>query len=169
LGLREWRAWTTTCKTTPNASYTSYPITIRLYDDAGKLFATRTQNFTIPYRPSTDPRCGVSDARWMASDGNCYNGYAFKITFDLSSLSVTLPETFTFEIAYNTADYGDHPMGYSGPIPFNVFNNLNVGDYTSSASTPSVGTEPNSGRLIWNGGSKALNRSLMAQVRVATR
>ena len=49
-----------------------------------------TQTSTIPWRPAADPTC-LGGTAWRAGNGQCYNGLAFNITFDLSSLNVTLP------------------------------------------------------------------------------
>jgi len=108
----------------------SYDITLNLYQpgDLGHPFATRTQRFDIPARPSADPSC--SNGRWLASDG-CHNGYAFPITFDLTG--ITLPDSFVFGIAYDTQGYGVHPTNESG-----FYNSLNVG---LVQGPPSVGTK----------------------------
>jgi len=146
--------WNGTCTTTPNATF-EHPITIRLFDASGTPLATKTQNFKMPYRPSSDPACGTA---WKASNGTCYNGYAFTLDFDLSGLEVTLPDTVIYEVAYNTQHYGAAPMGVTGP-----YDSLNVGAYKTT-SAPSVGSDVDAGFNQQNGVAKADTYSPMAQI-----
>ena len=74
----------------------SHPITLKIYavnnsgpnPALGALLGSVTQTFLIPWRPEPSPGCGTA---WLASDGFCYNGLAFKITFNLraSYFSIT--------------------------------------------------------------------------------
>ena len=108
----------------PAAGYT-HPITLNIYVDAAAAAAhapvkTVTEDFLIPWRPEADPAaCGTA---WLAKDGNCYNGFAFTIRFNLRSLNYDLPDPFIYGIAYNTQSWGYAPLGVSGP-----YNSLNVG------------------------------------------
>jgi len=104
-------------------------ITLKLYSEdtsvvppaPGSVIASVTQSFPIPWRPEPDPTCGGT--LWKATNGNCYNGMAFNITFDFSSLpALTLPSQLIFGIAYNTQSAGYLPKGIVGP-----YNDLNVG------------------------------------------
>ena len=105
-----------------NSATWSHPITLNIYNvvpgtplnTRGSLLGTVTQMATIPWRPVADPACATPTA-WRAGDGNCYNGFAFNITFDMSSLNVMLPNDIIVGIAYNTANYGAAPMGVNGP------------------------------------------------------
>lgn len=148
--------WNGTCTTTANATF-QHPVTIRLRDAGGTLLAERTKTFTMPYRPSSDPSCGTA---WKASNGNCYNGFAFKIDFDLSDLNLTLPDTVIYEVAYDTRDYGDKPKGVTGP-----YDSLNVGAYVASAG-PSVGTDVDATVNRRNGVAASDKNSVMAQILV---
>jgi hypothetical protein len=122
------------------ASGWSHPITVNLYNvdhsgivpAVGSLIATKTQTFAIPWRPAADPTCSDPVA-WRAGDGNCYHGLAFNITFDLTSLNVSLPNEVIYGIAYNTADYGALPIHAAGP-----YNSLNVG---VAEGAPTAGTD----------------------------
>jgi hypothetical protein len=118
----------------------SHPITVNIYNSSLALLATTTQNVTIPWRPVADASCGTA---WKASNGNCYNGLAFNATFDLSSLNQTLPNDVIVGVAYNTADYGQTPIGVAGP-----YNSLNVG--VPTGQTASVGTDDNADNVFWN-------------------
>ena len=89
-----------------------------------------------------DPTCAGGTA-WRAANTNCYNGYAFNATFDMSSLNVTLPNDVIVGIAYNTGDYGSAPIGVAGP-----YNSLNVGIPTGQAA--SVGTDDSADKVFWN-------------------
>src|SRR5688572_10651074 len=76
------------CVTTPGSTF-SHPITLNIYNVGsgnlpGALIGSVTQTFNIPYRPSSDPDC--ADGAWQDASGNCWNGLATNITFDLSSL-----------------------------------------------------------------------------------
>jgi hypothetical protein len=140
--------------TYPSMSATgwSHPITINLYKvdhsgpnpAVGTLIATKTQTFAIPWRPETDAACAGDDGYQVASV--CYHGIAFNITFDLSSMNVTLPNEIIYGIAYNTNTWGYAPIGLPGP-----YESLNVGlrDYTEFGP-PSVGTDVEPDALFWN-------------------
>lgn len=145
------------CSSSPKSDF-KHPITIRIYDDGANLIATHTQNFAVPYRPSADPTC-ANVTQWKAEDGKCYNGFAFKIAFDLGSLKVTLPDTFSYEVAYNTRTYGTPPIGQSGG-----YDSLNVGTYASPAVSPSVGSDPEPGFVRLNGTLMNDGTGIMAQV-----
>jgi hypothetical protein len=136
----------------------SFPITLNLYDGAN-LIATRTQNFALPAVPPADPTCPLRDDgsgihKWRSALG-CHNGFAFPIYFDLTG--ITLPDSFSYGIAYDTQTYGVSPIGSDGP-----WNSLNVGlvgDGSTAASTvPFVGTDVDSGALLrsWVTGGHAL-------------
>jgi len=137
--------WNTAdCVTAANATFT-HPITLRIYDDStNTLLATRTQTFTMPYRPSADASC--AGGRWKAPNGTCYNGFAFKVVFDLRSLDVTLPDNVRYDLTYNTRTQGPQPLGVTGP-----YDSLNMGVYDPATASPSAGTDPDPGYLIWNG------------------
>ncbi|MEO7129415.1 MAG: hypothetical protein ABI040_11240, partial [Rhodoferax sp.] len=142
--------WSTNdCVSALNSAF-SVPITLNIYDSNGNLIATQTPTFSIPYRPSADSTCMGSDAgKWKAPNGTCYNGFASKITFDLSALKVTLQgDNFSYDVSYNTQTHGVAPTNDpSGP-----YNSLNIGVYALPA-TPSIGSETNPGYLLWNGAS----------------
>jgi hypothetical protein len=142
------------CSTTPGATF-SEPITFNIYgvnldNSPGSLIASTTQTFVIPYRPSAD---GVhcTGGRWY--DGTtCFNGLATNVTFDFSSLGVTLPDKVIYGIAYNTTHYGYSPIGESAACYASAggcgYDSLNIAFLTDSAGTPlppTVGTnvDPN--------------------------
>ncbi len=120
------------------AGYT-HPITLNLYSDAIHAAAhapdlgTITQSVLVPWRPAADPTCPTVTA-WRASDGNCYNGFAFPIVFNFGG--VPLPSTFVYGIAYNTNTWGYQPIGAAGPYDY-----LNVG--LNSVPPVAVGTDVN--------------------------
>ena len=127
----------------------THPITLNLYSDAAHAAAhtpdlgTVTQNFAMPWRPAADPTCpdtgyGAGFA-WRASNGNCYNGYAFPIVFSLGGIA--LPNTFVYGVAYNTNTWGYLPIGAGGP-----YESLNVG--LNSTPPIAVGTDVNAD-AVW--------------------
>lgn len=95
----------------------------------GSVIATVTQTKFVPWRPVAHVDC--TGGAWKAGDGNCYNGYAFDLNFDLSSLGVTLPNDVVVGIAYNTQTYGAAPIGVDGP--YNSLNVAVVGSVTAGA------------------------------------
>ena len=167
VGMSSWAcesgAWNTAnCVSAAGTTFT-HPVTLRIYDDSSNtLLATRSQEFVMPYRPSTDT-AACADHRWKAADGVCYSGIAFKITFDLSSLKVTLPDNVRYELSYNTRSYGAQPLGETGP-----YDSLNMGIYNATVAHPSVGSDPDSGYLMWNGSAKDKGAGLMAQFQVGS-
>ena len=135
---------------TMSASGWTHPITLNLYavgdgSTPGAVIKTLTQTFTIPWRPEPDG-CGGSTTAYTGSNGNCYNGKAFNITFDLSGQGVVAPSQLIFGIAYDTSDYGAHPLRSSAPSG-GPYDSLNVATYPgtgdgTTASQASVGTFP---------------------------
>ncbi|MEO5965651.1 MAG: right-handed parallel beta-helix repeat-containing protein [Candidatus Limnocylindrales bacterium] len=106
----------------------THPITLNLYaidgTAPGTLIRTITQTFAIPWRPEADPNC--PGTAWKASDGNCYNGMAFNITFDLGGQVV--PDSVIVGVAYNTSDYGAAPLRSSTPAG-GPYDSLNVATF----------------------------------------
>ena len=94
----------------------------------GAVLGSVTQTFAIPYRPSADP-LNCTGGRWF--DGTaCYNGFATNITFDASSLNLTLPNSVIYSIAYNTSHHGNTPIGEVACFTENGgcgYDSLNVG------------------------------------------
>lgn len=126
-----------------------HPFTLNIYNigtgapgvrQVGSVVATVTQTKLVPWRPAADPTCPGGTA-WRAPDNNCYNGYAFNLSFDMSSLGATLPDDVVVGIAYNTQTYGTSPMVADGP-----YNSLNV----SAVGVPSFGTDDNANNVFWN-------------------
>jgi LPXTG-site transpeptidase (sortase) family protein len=141
----------------------THPITLNIYyvvpgmpNTVGPLIATVTQAFAIPWRPAEDPvNCPTKSApgykyRWQAipgpADTNCYNGYAFNITFDLGGKGITLPNNVIVSVAYNTQTHGYSPIGVPGP-----YNSLNV----AALGSATVGTDDDTGKIFmyssWSG------------------
>jgi hypothetical protein len=122
-----------------------HPITLNLYNvdnssgtkQPGSLIASVTQTFFIPWRPEASPGCGTA---WRAADGNCYNGMAFEVTFNLNNLLV--PDQLIYGIAFNTNTWGAQPIGTPGP-----FESLNFG---LSMTAPTIGSNPLPDTAYWN-------------------
>ena len=85
----------------------------------GSLIGSVTQDKYIQYRPTV----------WASA-----NGIAQNITFDLSGLAITLPESIVWGLAFNTETYGASPTGANGP-----YNQLNVCYNQSSSYAPTNG------------------------------
>lgn len=146
VNLSSWACesgtWNNSCVTTPGSTFT-HPVTLNIYNVAedgtvGSLIATRTQTFEIPYRPTADPTCGTA-TQWRDTNGNCFNGYNYVVTFDANG--ITVPNTVIYSVAYNTQSYGVSPLGVDGP-----FNSLNVALSTSTT----VGTNIDANEVFWD-------------------
>jgi MYXO-CTERM domain-containing protein len=85
----------------------------------GSLIGSVTQNKYIQYKPTI-----------YASSF----GIAQTISFDLSGLNITLPESIVWGLAFNTQTYGTSPTGVNGP-----YNQLNVCYNQSSSYAPTNG------------------------------
>jgi len=104
------------CVTSPGATF-NVDITVNIYaagnPTPGPVITSKTQTFAIPYRPSSD-NTNCTGGRWYkVSTGQCFNGLANNITFDLSSLNIVLPNSAVYGIVYNTSHYGPAPVGES--------------------------------------------------------
>ncbi len=132
-----------TCSTTPGATF-SHPLTLNVYargllDAPGKLLATQTKTFDIPYRPSADPACATGGWR-PDSSAPCVSGKATLVTFD--ALSVPIPDEVILTVAYNTTHYGAAPIGASASC-FTAdggcgYDSLNVG----ARGATTIGAQP---------------------------
>jgi hypothetical protein len=134
-----------TCATTPGQTF-DQPITLNLYNvdnsgpnpALGSLVLSRTQTFTLAFRPSPSPaNCPSADFYpwYSAADGRCFSGLAQEITFDLSTFDDVLPDSLIWGIAFNGQISGYDPVGTQGPWNF-----LNLGT-TSLAGQPAYGTD----------------------------
>jgi hypothetical protein len=148
VAMSNW-ALHSTYPSMPAAGF-NHPITLNIYavdhsgptPALGALLGTVTQTFLIPWRPEADPLCPGGTA-WRASDNLCYNGFAFKINFDLRGLALTLPNEVILGVAYNTNTWGYNPIGLPGP-----YESLNVGLATGIPA--SVGVDAESDAVFWN-------------------
>lgn len=133
------------CLTNPGSSF-SLPITFNIYAASnsgtpGSLIATDTQNFNIPYRPSSTAACGGTG--YVASDGQCYHGVAYNISFNFSSQNIVLPSDVVYGIAYNTDHFGYSPLGGSN----SPADSLNVA-LTTEPTNVTVGSDTNPGNIF---------------------
>jgi hypothetical protein len=112
-------SWNAGCTTTPGAKFQE-SVTLTLYQIhpsdpnlPGPVIASRTRTFSMPYRPSANPtKCGTGATQWYSSaDDDCYNGKAFKITFNFARPNLVLPDELIYGIAYDTSTSGNTPHG----------------------------------------------------------
>jgi len=143
--MSDW-ALHSTYPTMPAAGW-EHPITLNLYNTntanptlPGTLITSKTQTFSIPWRPEADPTCPGGTAWRSASDNVCYNGLAFNITFELNTV---VPDRIVYGIAYNTNTWGYAPIGAPGP-----YESLNVGVPTGQVTTPGNDVSPD--QVFWN-------------------
>jgi hypothetical protein len=111
----------------------NHNLTLNIYNagtglNHGGLIASITQSTFIQYRPT----------------GWSFNGYAQNVSFDFSSLNVTLPNDIVWGIAYNTQTWGANPIGATGP-----YNSLNVGLNTAAGGGITAGST-DLDRLFWD-------------------
>jgi hypothetical protein len=124
-----------------------HPLTLNLYNvdnsgpnpAPGTLIATRTQTFAIPWRPPADPTC-TNPTDFRASDGNCYSGLAFSVTFDFTG--TTVPDQIIYGVAFDTETWGKNPIGTPGP-----YVSLNFG---LAQVPPATGSNPFPDTAYWN-------------------
>ena len=163
------------CHTNPGAKFTE-PITLNIYQAPatdpftqadtpgngvpGAIIASVTKTFSIPYRPSMNAtKCsGTSQydglGAWFdATNETCFAGMMTNITFNVSSLNISLPQTFVYGIAYNTTSYGAHPYG-TGTACFITaqgcgYDSLNVG-LSNDPANLNTGTDTYPGTLWWD-------------------
>ncbi|MBL9141082.1 MAG: hypothetical protein JNK53_04385 [Phycisphaerae bacterium] len=87
----------------------------------GALLGSLTVDQFIPYRP----------------EGWSFNGYAFNMTFDLTSLGINAPDSIVYGLATNTQSWGANPTG-DGNAPYNALNfglNTAAGGGVTAGST----------------------------------
>jgi hypothetical protein len=140
-------AYQTNYPSVGDATGWNHPITLNIYNvmpgatnTLGTVIGTITQNIHIPWRPAPDAT-NCHDTRWHdALTNRCSNGFAFNITFDLSSLNITLPDAIVLGVAFNTETYGTLPIGSGGP-----YNELNISD----TGIQTVGTDGDTDRVFW--------------------
>ncbi len=126
--------WSThDCVTTPGATF-NVPITFNVYsvgpsNSVGPQIASKTQNFDIPFRPSSDT-VNCDNESWY--DGtSCFHGKAVNVTFNFAG--ETLPDNVIFGITFNTSNFGYAPLGGSN----NPTDSLNIATYPANGvSTP---------------------------------
>jgi hypothetical protein len=136
----------TTCHTTAGATF-AWPITLNVYEvgagnEPGAKLASVTQTFNIPFRPSANNKdCTPNAEGAVGYTAECFHGKTFKITFQPT---VTLPSKAILSLAYNTTNYGEHPVGAapcSAYVPSRCgYDSLNVG--LEEETGPSTGTQP---------------------------
>jgi hypothetical protein len=94
-----------------------------------------------------------------AADNTCYNGFAFKIVFDLSG--VVVPNDVIWGVAYNTTSAGYAPIGpaacFATPQGC-IYDSLNVVLFPlqPKAGGRSTGNKPPSGKPQGKGGVQPL-------------
>lgn len=164
--------WTgNNCVTTAGTKFNE-PITLNIYQAPatdpttqpdipgsglpGAVILSVTKPFAIPYRPSANHAKCIGDeaGEWFDSAlGACFNGLATNITFNVSSLNLTLPRNIVFGIGYNTSDYGAHPYGDAtachGTAQGCGYDSLNVG-LAQDPDNLNRGTDPHPGFVYWN-------------------
>lgn len=156
-------AWNTgDCYSAPGAKF-QVPITLNIYGAPvagpngtvvpGDLITRATKTFAIPYRPKANlQHCRDAQlGEWYSSSAaSCFNGKAANISWNFTSLGLTLPDTVVIGVSFNTSGYGPHPLGYSNPCNSDPagcpYDSLNLGLNDSTA----IGTEQTPGAVFQN-------------------
>ena len=131
----------------------NHPFTLSFYNvvpgaplnTKGSLIGRITQTKFVPWRPVASANC--TGGRWQSipgpTDTNCFSGFAFNMTFDLSnSLFAILPNDVILGIEYNTQTYGPAPIGVDGP-----YNSLNVAAISGPAT---IGNDDSLDRIFFS-------------------
>lgn len=144
---QDWATPTPCAVSDENVTW-NHPVTLTFYEvdksgatpTPGTVIASVTEDVAVPFRPGASPDC--TGNRWKAGNGNCYNGYAFTSTFDLSATGAVLGDEVIVGIAFNTQSWGASPLGVTGP-----YNSLNV---SLAGTAPTVGTDENADEMVWD-------------------
>lgn len=123
----------------------SHPLTLKLYavdrrsglPAPGAVLASVTQTFMIPWRP--EPIAGVTSP--LRPWGNNYTGLAFAVSFELGTLTTSLPNEVIAAVSFNTQHAGAVPTGVPGP-----YNALHLG-LASVTAQPEA--NPETGIVFW--------------------
>lgn len=114
------------------------------------------QDLLHPVSPSANAtKCtGSSAGAWYdRALGSCFDGLATSITFNLTSLNLSLPKNLVFGIAYNTSDYGYAPYGHSTACHSTPegcpYDSLNIG-LSQDPTNLSSGNRPQPGTIFQN-------------------
>jgi hypothetical protein len=148
VGMSSW-AMKSDWPTVGDANGYSHDLTLNIYNEGpsntvGSLLTTVTASTFVPWRPEPDGAPGGDSTSYTGSDGGHYHGKLFIASFDFSSLSITLPDTVIYGLAFNTQTWGANPTGVNGP-----YNSLNFA-LVPFAAPPQVGVDPDTDDVYWN-------------------
>jgi hypothetical protein len=143
IGMSNW-ALESTYEPVGATNGFNHPLTVSFYNvgvggNVGSLIASLTQISFVPWRPEASGSCGTA---WLAPNNGCYNGLAFTVDFDFTSLNIVLPDQVIYGVAYNTETWGYRPIGIPGP-----YNSLNFGLPTTG---PTAGSNIDPDGAYWN-------------------
>ncbi|MDO8539345.1 MAG: hypothetical protein Q7S40_02810 [Opitutaceae bacterium] len=132
----------------PRAGF-AHPVTLNIYAPEysggrarpGKLLATQTRRFLIPFRPEPDPMAASALRPWRGPDGSHFPGVAFNIRFDLDELELSLPDEVIVAVAFDTQHHGIAPLAVPG-----AYNSLHVG-LSEQPANPGTDVEPDA--VFW--------------------
>jgi hypothetical protein len=168
--------WNTqNCQTTNGTTFVE-PVTLTIYavsgdttsggrPEPGQVLLQQTESFSIPYRPSFNPKCantGYGHGGFIGRfDRDCDEGLSHIISFNTRPANLTVPKQVIVTVAYNTSTSGYNPYG-TGTTCFNGpggcgYDALNVsaegdGGYVGSA-LDSTGVQVYFTGSEWCGGS----------------
>ena len=167
------------CVTSPQNATFPQAVTLNIYSvnpgpppEPGTKIATITTTFNIKYRPSSDyNHCdpvGPFATPFIYADGEswfdessqlCYHGLAQIITFDLTSMAITLPGEAIVTVTWNTSDYGYTPIGHGAACYSTIqgcpYDALNVG--TDGDPTLGQNVDVNGIYVFWTNPASSCN------------
>lgn len=142
-----WTGSPSPCVSSRRATY-PVPITLSLYKPAatggvGALIATRTQTFTIPFRPSTNCHQTIGGTTYggFTSKGTCVFGLLDNITFTLNGVTLTNAAVI-YGVSFKT--HSTTPT-----VTTTAVTSLNVA-LTTTPTDPTVGTNTAEPSVGWD-------------------
>ncbi len=125
--------WTTYSGNTTVGGVAGY-----MYDFTFNIYASGSGNLPGALLGS------VTQSQFVRYETGGALGGLFAMTFDLSGLSLTAPDSIVYGLAFNTQTYGASPTGSSGP-----YNGLNFALSMEGAAGITTGSNANLGDVFW--------------------
>jgi len=147
-----------------------WPLTLNIYEvgpggSVGAKIASETHTFGMPYRPPSSKTCTEAgdEGAWYdeAQPGSapiekCFHGIAFKVRFK-PELETALPNQVIVSVAYDTSNYGEHPVGTAAcnsTVAGCYYDSLNVAVIEPAEGGAKVGSDPTEDQYINSGWSE---------------
>jgi hypothetical protein len=153
-----------TCQEPKPARKFKWPLTLNIYEvgpggAVGAKLASETHTFSMPYRPPSSRTCTEAgdEGAWYdaaqpgsAAIEKCFHGIAFLVHFK-PQLATPLPNDVIVSVAYNTSNYGEHPVGAAAcqsTAAGCYYDSLNVALIEPAEGGATVGHDPTESQYI---------------------